>query len=125
MRRLLILLALLTTAGCASAPGIVTTTLITPTAEGLPAILMTRTVAIPGPIGNRWELPAGGTFVQDRVRASDGAALWCGVMISEEGFGYRTCMTRDGQDVEINAANALGGWRRTLPADSYREFRMR
>jgi len=124
MRRLIPLLCLLAGA-CAAAPGMLPTTLTTPGGEGLPAMLMTRTVVVPGPAGNRWELAAGTTFVQDRVRAADGAPLWCGALNSEEFTGFRTCMTREGSEISINANSALGSWRRTLPPDSFREFRLR
>ncbi|WP_439547835.1 hypothetical protein [Falsiroseomonas sp.] len=126
MRRLL-LVAPLILAGCGVSPAFRPTTPAMPGPDGLPAMQFTRTVRLEGPVGNRLEFVAGAVLVADRTRDEDGATLWCGpVQITDITIEQRpTCITRDGDSVQLVQEIRGGGWQRTLPAGSYREFRLR
>jgi hypothetical protein len=125
MRRLLLVLPLLL--GACVSPAFLPTTPAAPPAEGLAAMQFLRTVRLDGAVGNRWEFPAGAVFVADRARDADGAQLWCGTMVIYDLVPENRpiCFTRNGTQVAIAAEIRGGGWERTLPEGSFRDFRLR
>ena len=127
MRRLLILLLLAPLGACGVSPAFRPATIVAPAGDGLPAMQFTRTVRLAGPVGNRLEFNAGTVLVADRVRDEDGATLWCGTMVITDLMpeSRPTCITRDGLNITLPADVRGGGWPRTLPEGSFREFRLR
>lgn len=124
VRRIAVALMMLQVAACA-----LPTEIVRRPPEGLRAMRFVETVRLPGLVGNTYEIAVGTSMVQDRIRVSDGAPLWCGTIINQTlgiSEAAPNCFTRNGRTITINAHVAVPvGITLEVPEGSFEDTRLR